>query len=227
MVHGGSWRNGDKGELTNLAHELAAAGYTVADVRYRLAPFPAGVLDVKRLVAAFRARAAELRLDPRRVALLGRSAGGQIALVAGYTAGAPALVSGLPEEPVQAVVALYAPADLEWGHANPARPDIVRGTESLEVYLGGPPSTAPETWRLGSPLAWTATAAPTLLLHGDDDGIVGLEHSRRLDAALRAAGRDVRFVTVPFGTHGMDARPGSVSAQVVRHEVVDFLARTI
>ena len=43
VVHGGSWRSGDKGEIPHMSAVLADAGYTVVDVRYRLAgtaPFP-------------------------------------------------------------------------------------------------------------------------------------------------------------------------------------------
>ena len=53
VVHGGSWRRGDKGELPHVSRRLAAAGYTVVDVRYALAPaepFPRGIADVKCLL---------------------------------------------------------------------------------------------------------------------------------------------------------------------------------
>src|SRR4029453_5595643 len=94
VVHSGAWRSGDKGEVRHVSRALAGAGHVVVDVRYRLAPgsrFPASVADVKCLLGRLRERAAEFAIDPGRGALLGRSAGGQVALVAAYSAGDPRL----------------------------------------------------------------------------------------------------------------------------------------
>lgn len=230
VVHGGSWRGGDKGELPHFSRELAAAGYTVVDVRYALAPtdpFPRGVADVKCLLGRVRETAAALGVDPACGALLGRSAGGQVALIAAYSAGDARIPPSCPvaDEPVRAVAALYAPSDMVWGHDNPMAPDIIRGTESLELYLGGPPARAAETYRLATAMSWIQRdLPPTLLVHAAGDQPVSVVHSRRLSAALRAGGRDVTYVEVPMGDHGMDARPGGVGEQVTRRAVVDFLS---
>ena len=130
----------------------------------------------------------------------------------------------MADDPVRAVAALYAPADLAWGHDNPMVPDIIRGTESIELYLGGAPAQAAEAYRLATPMSWTDRALPpTLLVHGAGDQPVSPVHSRRLAEALRRAGRDVTHLEVPMGEHGMDARPGGVSEQLTRRAVVDFL----
>jgi acetyl esterase/lipase len=230
FVHGGGWRNGDKGEVVHLARELAAAGYAVFDVQYRLAPahpFPAAVADVKCLLGRLRERAGELGIDGTRSALLGRSAGGQIALLAAYSAGDARLppACSVSDQAVAGVIAFYAPTDLAWAHDHPMRPDVISGNESLRLYLGGTPRDAAEAYRLASPLSWTDRPAlpSTLLLHGGADQIVRAEHSRRLEAALRSRGHHVGHVRVPFGEHGMDARPGGVAAQLTRHAVLDFL----
>lgn len=229
LAHGGSWRGGDKGEVPHVSRRLAAAGYTVIDVRYGLAPrdpFPRGVADVKCALGRVRERAAALGVDPACAALLGRSAGGQVALIAAYSAGDPRISPSCPvtDAPPRAVVALYAPADLVWGHDNPMVPDIIRGTESLELYLGGPPAQAAEAYRLGTPTSWVdRPVPPTLLVHGAGDQPVSPVHSRRLAAALRGNGRDVTLVEVPMGEHGMDARPGGTGEQVTVRSVLDFL----
>jgi acetyl esterase/lipase len=230
VVHGGSWRRGDKGELRHSSRRLAAAGYTVVDVRYALAPaepFPRGIADVKCLLGRVRERADELGIDPARAALFGRSAGGQIALIAAYSVGDPRLRPSCPvaDEPVRAVAALYAPSDLVWGHDNPMVPDVIQGTESIELYLGGAPAEAPEAYRLATAMSWVGRAVPpTLLVHGGGDQLVSPIHSRRLAAALAGLGREFTFIEVPMGEHGMDARPGGVGEQISRHAVLDFLA---
>ena len=118
---------------------LADLGYVVFDVDYRLAPPPRwrdAPGDVQAAVAWVRARAPQLGVDPERVALLGWSAGGHLALLAAYDS-----PSAFP--PVAAVVALYPITDLTltnrpWPRC-PARttPMTSRGA------LGPPRSPAP------------------------------------------------------------------------------------
>jgi acetyl esterase/lipase len=231
VVHGGSWQGGKRGQGVHASRALAEAGYTVFDVEYSLAPahpFPAGVADVKCALGRLRARAGELGLDPGRAFLLGRSAGGQIALVAAYSAGDARLPPScdVPDAPVAGVVALYAPADLVYGHANPMRPDVIRGNQSLELYLGGPAKSRREAYRLASPRNWIGDSPlpPTLLLHGASDPIVECLHSVLLASELVAAGQKVQQLCVPFGDHGFDMRPGSVGDQLARGAILRFLA---
>lgn len=233
VVHGGSWRGGDKGGAVHLSASLAAAGYTVADVQYSLAPsapFPRAVQDVKCLAGRLRERAGELGIDAARGAYLGRSAGGQIALVAAYSAGDPRLAPGcaVEDRPPRAVVSLYAPTDLAWGHAQPLRPDVVRGPEAIECYLGGPPSQRAAAYRLASPASWGERALPsTLLIHGSADRLVSVEHARRLTASLSGRGQPVRSLLIPLAEHGFDFRRGGVGEQLARGVIVPFLARAV
>lgn len=231
VVHGGSWQRGDKGEAPQASRALAAEGFFVADVQYRLAPshrFPEAVADVKCLVGRLRERAVDLRVEPARVALLGRSAGGEIALVAAYSMGDPRIPPSCPvsEAPVQAVVSLYAPTDLAWGHDNPVVPDPIDGPGAIESYLGGPPRAQAEAYRLASPLAWAdRPLPPTLLIHGAADRLVRAEHARRLAAGLAAAGRPVETLLIPMADHGFDRRPGGVGEQLARRAILRFLDR--
>ena len=230
IIHGGSWRGGERGQGKHISRALAAAGYTVFDVEYSLAPehpFPEGVADVKCLLGRLRARASELGVDPDRATLMGRSAGGQIALLAAYSAGDPRIPPScdVDDVPPRAVIALYAPGDLVYGYANPMRPDVIKGNESLGLYLGGPPSRRLETYRLASPRTWVdrRPLPPTLLLHGASDPMVECLHSVLLAAELQAAGQRVRQVCVPFGEHAFDMRPGSVGEQLARRAILEFL----
>ena len=125
---------------------------------------------------------------------------------------------------MQGVAALYAPGDMVWGHDNPMVPDVIQGTESIELYLGGAPAEKPDAYRLATPMSWVdRSLPPTLLIHGTGDQLVSPVHSRRLASALAGHGRDVTFIEVPMGEHGMDARPGGVGEQLARRAVLDFL----
>lgn len=222
LVHGGSWRAGDKGDLPHQAHALALSGYVVVDLRYRLAGFPAAIEDVRRAIVEVHARAASLDLDPDRGALLGRSAGGQIALVAAY---APPEAFSPAAPPVAAVVAIYAPTDLAWDHANPYVPDVVDGTAALEAYLGGTPTAQAEVYRQATPMTWADRPVPaTLLIHGTAERCVRPVNAERLRDALAAHGQPVRTLWVPFADHGFDVRRGGLGEQLSRHVLLDFLA---
>jgi acetyl esterase/lipase len=228
-IHGGSWRAGEKGQGVHTFRALAAAGYTVIDADYRLAPahpFPEGIGDVKCVLGRLRERAGEFQIDPQRGALLGRSAGGEMVLVAAYSTGDARVPPScdVSDAPVQAVIATYAPVDLIWGHANPMRPDILQTTESLELYLGGPPVRRLETYQLASPTSWLDHPVPrTLLLHGASDLIVESLHATLLESQLRARGQEVALLVVPFGEHGFDMRPGGVGEQLARQAILRFL----
>jgi acetyl esterase/lipase len=231
IVHGGSWQRGDKGEAPHLSRALAGAGYVVADVPYRLAPrdrFPAAVADVKCLVGRLRERAAQLDVDPVRLSLLGRSAGGQIALVAAYSTSDARLppACAVAEGPVRAVVSLYAPTDLAWGHDHPLVPDPIDGPASIEAYLGGAPSETSEAYHLATAGSWSdRPTPPTLLIHGAGDRLVGVEHALRLASALRDAGRPVELLIIPMADHGFDQRCGGLGEQLARHAILEFLER--
>ena len=108
MIHGGGWTGGDKRELPELNRYLASRGYVVASIGYRNAPrwtFPAPQEDLTAAIRYVKDLALTHGLDPERIALIGRSAGGQIALLAAYTSGDPA---------IRGVVSFYGPAVLTW-----------------------------------------------------------------------------------------------------------------
>jgi acetyl esterase len=85
-VHGGGWMLGSVESFDTVARALAnASGALVASVEYRLAPehpFPAGLDDVLSAVRWLAANAADLGADPERLAIVGDSAGGNLATVA-------------------------------------------------------------------------------------------------------------------------------------------------
>jgi acetyl esterase/lipase len=227
VVHGGAWRGGGRGENRGWSMALAAHGYSVLDVDYRLAPSVGGwrapVMDVLAAHHWLMQHAAGLDLDPARIALLGRSAGGHLALLAAFAA--PQLDPARRSRPA-AVVALYAPSDLTRlyheanGHAGG---DVRLG---LLALLGGPPRDDPDGYRRASPLAYVRAHLPrTLLIHGTWDDVVPVGHTRRLARALTDAGTPVDSVLLAAARHAFDLMPDSVSSQLTFEAVLAFLAR--
>jgi acetyl esterase/lipase len=218
VVHGGSWHHGDSGQIPALNSYLAARGYVVAAINYRLAPehrFPAARDDVLAAIAYLKARAGDFGLDPNRLALLGRSAGGQLALLVAYTANDPA---------IRGVVSFYAPTDLRYGYAHPARVAVIDGIPLVESFLGGSPSTIPDIYDAASPITFAKAAPPTLLIHGGRDELVSPIQSERLVARLQAAGRPHCYLRLPWATHGCDINFSGPSGQISTYAVERFLA---
>ncbi len=229
VIHGGSWHGGDKTDFPQWDVWLADHGFVVFDIQYRLAPQPnwqSATGDVKCALDWIRRHAAEYGVDPQRIALLGRSAGGHLALLAAYTPGNAALASscGGPDEPVQAVVSLYGPADLVWGYNNPANPSVIDGPGTLRRFLGGTPESAADRYRLASPITHVSHATPpTLLLHGGSDQLVGQQHSELLAERLDAEQVPHQTVFIPYGQHGFDYNFHGWSAQIIKPVILNFL----
>jgi hypothetical protein len=126
-VHGGGWTGGHTRHSgafenwPNVLASLAARGYVVASVNYRLsaeAPSPAAEQDVKSAVRWLRANATRFGVDKRRIGIWGGSAGGQLAALAGTSCGVAALAppvadakAPLESDCVQAAVAWYGVFD--------------------------------------------------------------------------------------------------------------------
>lgn len=115
--HGGGFVQGDKAEAARSIpiDAYLRAGVSVVSANYRYvteSPFPAPFLDGARVVQFIRARARDFRIDPRRIALMGGSAGGNMALVIAFSpdrrdeAGADAVLR--ESTAVRCVVALSA-----------------------------------------------------------------------------------------------------------------------
>lgn len=229
VVHGGSWRGGDKSDFAHWDRWLAARGYVVFDIQYRLRPQPnwrEATGDVKAAVGWVRRNATRYRADPTRLALLGRSAGGHLALLAAYTTGVPALPpsDGTADTSVRAVISFYGPTDLAWGYNNPAVPDVIDGPGTLHRFLGGTPLSSPNVYRIASPIHHVGPATPpTLLFHGERDLLVGPQHTSRLSARLTAAGVPHRTVFFPYALHGFDFHQGGWGSQVAQPVLLRFL----
>jgi acetyl esterase/lipase len=217
-IYGGAWAFGSRDGLAPLANRYAQRGYAVAVIDYRHAPrfrFPVQRDDVEDALRALAAHALEWHLDPRRVALLGRSAGAELALIAGERA-----------QPlhVAAVVSYYSPLDLAGGWEDPPRPDPANVRGILEAYLGGPPDAAhASAYRAASPLNGAHRGMPAvLLICGDRDELVRIRFQRAFAARLRALGVPVVALELPWANHAFDEVDG-LGASIAHDATLRFL----
>ncbi len=209
-LYGGAWQRGEPTDDSNFANYMAARGYAVFAIDYRHAPtaqFPAQIDDVNAAITFIHGNAKQYGVDPTRIALCGRSAGGQLALLAAYTQTAV---------PIKAVIGFYPPVDLALGYVDLPSPDPLDARSILETYLGGPPTQVPEKYRVASPITYAdRKQPPTLLLQGARDHIVKPGFARALFRKLKAAGNQAYLVEIPWAEHAFDAvyfGPGNLLA---------------
>jgi len=219
QLYGGAWQRGSPEDNASFASWFASHGYVVAAIDYRHAPeatWPAQIEDVRSALGWVLAHAAEYEADPTRLALIGRSAGAQLALVAAYQAAAPH---------IRAVISYYGPTDLVEGWRVPPRPDPLDIRAILQTYLDGTPDSAAVRYRDGSPVTYvTASSPPTLLVYGARDHIVLPRFGRELDDRLRRAGATSVLLEVPWADHAFDAIPNGLTGQIALYYTQRFLA---
>jgi acetyl esterase/lipase len=218
LVHGGSWKRGNKQRMARIAERLAQRGYVAVSIDYRLAPedrFPAQLYDCQAAVRWMRTNAERLRLDPARIAGFGYSAGAHLVALLATANGEAGLVGDLaapaPDTRLQAAVLGAAPVDVAGFPTNAV----------FESVLGASLAERPDLYALASPLRFvTPDDPPIFLYHGADDWMVDASQSHRMLDALERAHVPTGYLEVPGGhlaTFWFDEEP-------VRR-AIDFLDR--
>ena len=217
QIYGGAWRSGRPSDDGGFASTLARDGYLVMAIDYRHAPewrWPAQIDDVRAAVEWVIAHAGEYGGDSQHVALVGRSSGAQLALLAAY---------GAPDQ-IAAVVSFYGPTDLAEGWRTPPSPDPLPVRPVLEAFLGGTPSDVPRRYDAASPVNYVSRQVPpTLLVYGARDHIVEARFGRTLHERLKTAGASSIYLEVPWAEHAFDIIPG-LTYRITLPYVERFLA---
>jgi acetyl esterase/lipase len=214
-VHGGGWQIGDRKFYTHWGSYLAKNGYAVFAIEYRLMKaelktYPGAVYDVKAAVQYVRAKAAELGIDPERVALMGDSSGAHLAALVALAGGEPVYSGEHRDDPhssisptVKAVVGVYGVYDMlgQWEHDQIARPR----DQITEKFLGASPMTNRKVFFESSPISYATVeknATRFLLVYGTHDDIVdsGTQSAVFL-TALKQAQFIARAIVVPGAGH--------------------------
>lgn len=218
MVHGGGWSSGDKTQGVNpLFAAISQAQLGWFSINYRQAPkhhYPAAVEDVETAIRWVKQHAAEFKVDPERLALLGESAGGHLVALA--------VVRAKDDTRVAAAVPFYAPVDLE---SDTER----RGGLSLSLrdLFGRSYQVNDEVTKLlrdASPINFVrAGLPPFLLVHGTADMSVPYSQSVRMQAKLKAAGVPCDLITIDDGVHGMSRWEGAAYKSKVVKWLVEKL----
>jgi len=169
IIHGGGWRSGNRHQEVPLAVALAKAGYAAFTIEYRLsgeAHFPAALHDIKAAIRWIRAHYLTYAIDPDRIAVLGPSAGGTLALLAGLTGG-DARFEGAEGTPgissrVQAMISIDGVPDLTTP-AESGKDTVPTELSAGARWLGHTYRERPDLWRRASPVNYAGPDSPPVL----------------------------------------------------------------
>jgi acetyl esterase len=227
--HGGGWVSGDVRQSDWWCAGVAAgAGVVVVSVEYRLAPeypFPTPVEDCYAATEWVAEHGAELGVDGSRLAVMGDSAGGNLAAVVCLLA----RDRGGPRIGLQ--VLLYPSVDVGGDypskHENADAPILsARDLDNApQLYLLGADADMKDPYV--SPLfAEHSGLPPALIQTAQFDPL--RDHGPAYASALRDAGVEVRLTNYVDAVHGYASLPGiSPSAGQALAEAVDTVRRTL
>ena len=229
-IHGGGWAGGEKDWYlaTSLAKELTKAGYAVLSIDYKLMKqaddlkgiikqiaWPQNLYDCKSAVRFLKKYSEQLHIQPGRIAVMGESAGGHLALLTGYTADDERLNQGGKyrdqSSSVAAVANLYGITDVHRWRAESFFDEKTVNPEK-ELYLATPLSHV------------SSKTPPTLTIHGDSDKVVPFDQGARLHELLDEHSVENKFVRIKGGTHGFPIIPHEANCQTDSVQtLLDFL----
>jgi acetyl esterase/lipase len=218
VIYGGAWQRGNPNQDAAFSRYMAGQGYVVWAISYRHAPqyhFPAQLEDVRNALNFVKQHAIEYETDLNRLALMGRSAGAQLAMLAAYE----------PSElKIRAVVDYYGPVNLTTGYYQLPTPDPIGSQAVLRSYFGGTPEEFPALYYQASPInAVKPGLPPTLLIYGSRDHIVESKYGRGLAKSLTAQGNQAVFIEIPWADHAFDSVFQGVSNQFALYYTERFL----
>ncbi len=163
LIHGGGWVSGSKENQQTMGQHLAKNGYVAVVTNYRLsreAKFPAAVHDLKIALAWMRKNASKFGINPDKIAVLGTSAGAQLATLLGVTSGNKKFLEEAYKnhDQVQAIVNID-------GIVSFIHPEAEE-SEIAGLWLGGLQNENPQNWKVASPLEYVdKNTPPTLFIN--------------------------------------------------------------
>lgn len=175
IIHGGGWRSGNRTQHHPLAQQLASRGYVCFTPEYRLsteALYPAALYDLKAAIRYVKTNAGKYQIDTSSVAVLGFSAGGQLAALLGVTGNDPAFEGDSCYQTagtgVQAILDLDG--TLSFVHPESGEGNDSKGISAATYWFGYPKKENTALWKAASPLTYVGPhTPPTLFLNSSVD----------------------------------------------------------
>jgi len=205
-IHGGGWKNGVK-ESQGGFNPFFKAGFAVANVEYRMTPqakAPAAIEDVRCALIYMIKNAKQFNIDINKIVVMGGSAGGHLALMAGLLGNNHAFdnnCKGSEKIKVAAIIDKYGIADV-WDWAYGLHGPEIKKSNSAKDWMGDKKNDEAFAKSV-SPVSYiNKNSPPTLIIHGNADSTVPYKQSVELHKQLEKAGVKTELITVEGGGHG-------------------------
>jgi pectinesterase len=199
-IHGGGWKARQVDADRPMMERLAARGFVTGIVAYRLAPeakYPAAIHDCKAAVRYLRAHAAELKVDPARIGVMGGSAGGQLSGLLAMTTGKPEFEGNgpNPEQSSAVKAAIVMAATQDFTAAN-----LQKTSDAVAAFVGATLAEKPALFAEISPITHVRAGVPPIIfIEGEKDTLkVG---RAELQEKLRALGIETALHTLKDAPH--------------------------
>jgi acetyl esterase/lipase len=208
-IHGGAWMSNDKyadmGYMKQTLKAFIDSGYAIASIDYRwstMAIFPAQIQDCNRAIDFLYKNAQWYRLDKKRFALIGFSAGGHLANLLGLSNNNTVkdfYANGeKPEFKIRVVFDFYGPSNFFTLKGN----DSKDPRNPITLLLGGTVADKPDLAKEASPIAYIDKHDPPfLIVQGEKDESVNPDQSTSLNSRLQSAGVKSEVIIVPGAPH--------------------------
>ncbi|OQP66085.1 hypothetical protein A3860_15145 [Niastella vici] len=168
IIHGGGWRSGNPFQHNPLAQHLAARGYICFTPEYSLSThyqYPQAIYDLKKALRWVVQHAGKYNIDTAKIAVLGFSAGGELAAFLGTTVGDPKFEGYLRRKekpaPVHAVVDIDG--TLSFTHPESGEGDDSKKISAATYWLGYSKKDSLALWEEASPLTHVGPHTPPTL----------------------------------------------------------------
>ncbi|MBX9654591.1 alpha/beta hydrolase [bacterium] len=204
VVHGGSWKSGNKTQLSGYAMRLAARGFAAFAINYRLAPdskHPAQINDCRAALRWIEEHADEYHVDADRIGAIGYSAGAHLVFLLGMAGDQNKPDDVVPPwkpgqktgRRLKAVVAGGSPCDFTV---------LEEDDKVLSHFLGGTKGEVPEVYVTASPAFYLSEDDPPILFfHGTADELVTIRGPEIMIERLQKKGVEASLYKVPGGDH--------------------------
>jgi len=194
LLHGGSWVEGDKSDMTYLVPiiKLQFPNHAIVNINYRLATvnspaFPKQINDIQQVISLLKNSDYHISDD---YAFIGFSAGGHLAMLYSYAYDT--------NHDVKAICDVVGPADF----TDPEYTSHPLYPSAAQALIGTSTPTQEQIIAVSPVAHITAQSAPTISFYGGQDFLVPATQGPRLKAALDTAGIYNEFNFYPDGGHG-------------------------